>query len=527
MSAPATNPRRYVRQYVFVLSLQHFPIPPLPRDLLQPRPPLNLNVLHLFTSQRPVWFASPRALPALAEFGWNPADLDAVCPYSGREPELLVSRRFAPPVVSDASHRIVDLDFFRWLFNLEPGPVRGVCLDRPRHYYFSPSRTLGSSPLSLPASFSLADVAHETFLSYALFMWYSVQVLGPHRYQVLVIWARRHDGSNFLFRYSENLPPMDLAACLHHEMDILVATIELFNGDPVTNAEELLNRVLRLEHYLFFLSQHGAQVAYSPQYEALLDSAIYFMQPDWDSDQRLNELQRTRARVARRSRFIHPRAPATIRLLPQNWEDPRFPTAGRLFNQDSVFFEATNMMEALDATSSVLVGVELDSFISHSLLDPREFHGASVPRSPSPPPQVPSPTPPPVIPPSPPTATVNPWLLQDFVEVPPPSPPRVYVEIPSRQRKRAPSVVSILSDEEVESTPPPPRRSSRPRTAGSHRHATPPVAPPTPPVGLPPHRDSHSPCRRWGRSSGGPEWCQGRAGRLSRLEVKISAGAGK
>ncbi|KAJ7711402.1 hypothetical protein B0H16DRAFT_1745222 [Mycena metata] len=495
MSAPLSPPRRYVRLCVLVVQLHHFPHPPIPRNILQPRPPLNLDVLHLFASQRPVWFAPPRALPALYEFGWDPENPDAVRPYSGPEPETAISRDFAPPFVSDASPRAVDPDFVRWIFNMDPGPVRGLRLDPPPHRYLSPRRPLGSSPLSLPTSFSLADVAHEAFLSYALFMWYSVQILGPHGYQVLVIWARRREGHNYLFRYAADLPPMDLAARLHHEMDILAATIELFNGDPVTNAEELLNRVLRMEHFLFFLSQHGTQVAYSQEYEALIDSAIHYMQPTWDSDQRLHELRRVRARVARRSRFIHPRAPATIRLLPQNWEDPRIPAPGLIFNEDSVFFDAQGMLEALDglaevgdngcplddldlsATSAILEGVDLDVFISESLLDPREFHGASIPRSPSPPPRVPTPVPPPPPPPPPPT-TVEPWLLQDFVEVPPSSPPSCYVEIPSRRRKRASSVISIPSDEgDIEL--PPPRRSSRPHTPAAHRHATPPTVPRT------------------------------------------------
>lgn len=244
-SAPLSPPQQYRRRFFLCVSLFDFDTSPSLYDILHPRVPLNLDVLSLFADHRPRVF--PREYPPLREDHWDPRNPNAIRDYQGEPVSLLVSpvRAVAGPALPGPPAS-VDSSFLRWLLNLERGPIRGLRLEPRRHQYFAPRRPLGSSPTNIPASFSLADMAHEIFLSYALQMWYSVQVLGPHRYAVMVIWARRRESSNNVFRYSATAPPIDLAARLQHEMDILAATIDLFEGDPATNAEELANRIVSI-----------------------------------------------------------------------------------------------------------------------------------------------------------------------------------------------------------------------------------------------------------------------------------------
>ncbi|KAJ7608958.1 hypothetical protein DFH06DRAFT_1346638 [Mycena polygramma] len=461
--------------------------------------PMNLNVHSAVADQAPAYAESSR-LPFLREDRWhisNPRLTHSIFPADptpSRSPGVVCSGvAQAPPAPR------YNPDLARWLLGREPFSRHR--LEPPRHHYAGPRqrhwrRLLRDLTLDIP----YADVAHEVCLRHIVMRWYVIQVVGPRYAPVRVCWARRPGGSNFIFRQfvpgnRPNPPVRDLSHELINEVDHLTAAMEMYERNPEAEADTLLF----FERYLCWLSQVGASVRFSQYYLDLLDRAMRVAFPAFSEVQRQDELTRLRGELLMRNDvpYVIPslNQPITrIRTIETKWEDPRCDDRGLPSDQPHVF-ESDGMAKLFDfiahvgingpgervpavsnvwvtetgvrggeeppdylLTSAALEGDELDAFVLEQGEDPRNVFGATIPVPPRTPTPSPSPVPmcAPTPVPSPPTASGGEMDVdEDFISIPPASPPPDSFEakIPSRKRHRA----RVESEEDEEDSRPPRR----------------------------------------------------------------------
>ncbi|KAJ7626528.1 hypothetical protein DFH06DRAFT_1141840 [Mycena polygramma] len=506
--------------------------------------PMNLNVHSAVADQAPAYAESSR-LPFLREDRWhisNPRLTRSIFPADptpSRSPGVVRSGvAQAPPAPR------YNPDLARWLLGREPFSRHR--LEPPRHHYAGPRqrhwrRLLRDLTLDIP----YADVAHKVCLGHIVMRWYVIQVVGPRYAPVRVCWACRPGGSNFIFRQfvpgnRPNPPVRDLSHELINEVDHLTAAMEMYERNPEAEADTL---VLRLaSSHSSSTAAVGASVRFSQYYLDLLDRAMRVAFPAFSEVQRQDELTRLRGELLMRNDvpYVIPslNQPITrIRTIETKWEDPRCDDRGLPSDQPHVF-ESDGMAELFDfiahvgingpgervpggeeppdylLTSAALEGDELDAFVLEQGEDPRNVFGATIPVPPRTPTPSPSPVPmrAPTPVPSPPAASGGEMDVdEDFISIPPASPPPDSFEanIPSRKRHRA-----RVESEEDEEDSRPPRRESRhsaarmtpqcPSEPSSWEHTRPRRAP-VPSSSRRPQRRS-SPPRRYAQPPRRPCW---------------------
>ncbi|KAJ7154520.1 hypothetical protein C8R46DRAFT_1041558 [Mycena filopes] len=504
MSSHSSTPReRYERRIFFLLRLGDFasraprPAGPDPHPTRlhgAPVPSLNPDVVSIFGDQT-LCALGPRIVP-LSEDGWDYNYPRRVRTYGGPHPALRQSATvarsnfpMAPPPVER------DKELWDWLFSM--GRFRGgwndFALDPPRHRFYYTPAPVGRMPIVFPADWSIAEVAHQYFVTQVLSSWYQYQIVGSSDMPILVAWNARAQSWKFQAgNFNRNLSDE-----LCEEYGDVFKALALAEGSlsPV-HATAAIEQFLLFEQFLLWLPRVGAQVAVSQRFFDLVDELLELEDPASIPDDREFELDRRRRELFHRERsyivpdLASPRSSVTV--LPLGWHDPRQPQSDG-DTEYCAWFTFTNMQywydyvaeagfnglharftpavsaldgEPLDAegeSAHFLVGSDLQDFLLDQFLPASEFHGAPVVPVNS---RVPSRAPTPV--PSTPTmSSPSPsprWVEQDFVPVPPASPPRSTVHIPSRKRPRA-----TVETEEEDSPPPRPRRAPSPPRRRSSR----------------------------------------------------------
>ncbi|KAJ7173819.1 hypothetical protein C8R46DRAFT_1215734 [Mycena filopes] len=455
MSSHSSTPReRYERRIFFLLRLGDFasraprPAGPDPHPTRlhgAPVPSLNPDVVSIFGDQT-LRALGPRIVP-LSEGGWDYNYPRRVRTYGGPHPALRQSATVArsnfpmapPPVERDE-------ELWDWLFSM--GRFRGgwnnFALDPPRHgFYYTPAPA-GRMPIVFPADWSIAEVAHQYFVTQVLSSWYQYQIVGSSDMPILVAWNARAQSWKFQAgNFNRNLSDE-----LCEEYGDVFKALALAEGSlsPV-HATTAIEQFLLFEQFLLWLPRVGAQVAVSQRFFDLVDELLELEDPASIPDDREFELDRRRRELFHRERsyivpdLASPRSSVTV--LPLGWHDPRQPQSDG-DTEYCAWFTFTDMQywydyvaeagfnglhtrftpavsaldgEPLDAegeSAHFLVGSDLQDFLLDQFLPASEFHGAPVVPVNS---RVPSRAPTPV--PSTPTmSSPSPsprWVEQDFV----------------------------------------------------------------------------------------------------------------
>ncbi|KAJ7143641.1 hypothetical protein C8R46DRAFT_1232725 [Mycena filopes] len=419
MSSQPTTPReRYERRIFFLLRLGDFasraprPAGPdrnPPRLYGVPVPPLNPDVVSIFGDQT-LRAILPRSVP-LSEDGWDWNYPRRVRTYGGIQPALRQSPTVArsnfplspPPVERDE-------DLWDWLFSM--GRFRGgwndFALDPPRHRFYYTPAPAGRMPIVFPSDWSIAEVAHQYFVTQVLASWYQYQIVGSLDMPILVAWNAR--AQSWKFQAGDFV--RDLSDELCEEYGDVFKAFALAEGSlsPV-HASAAIEQFLLFEQFLLWLPRVGAQVAVSQRFFDLVDELLELEDLTFIPDDREFELDRRRRELFHRERsyivpdLVSPRSSVTI--LPLGWHDPRQPqkdgdteycawftfsdmqywydyVAEAGFNGlHARFTPAVSAFdgEPLDAegeSAHFLIGSDLQDFLLDRFLPASEFHGALV-----------------------------------------------------------------------------------------------------------------------------------------------------
>ncbi|KAJ6451552.1 hypothetical protein C8R45DRAFT_946106 [Mycena sanguinolenta] len=375
-----------------------------------------------------------------------------------------------------------DILFWNWWF-LDAWVGNGDRLHRPLRFVRFLNRVLPPPPVyhfhrraifrfhqdlaQYPPEWTLEEIAHQHFLAYAVLNFWHIEVRGPPGWPILLCWLRRAgyttptDAMDALFdkmtlefeNWMRNWKRASKAEKNHHD--------ERHKRELSEARDELLLFLLTMERVLLWLNRLGVWVAWSDNYNL----QMMHLYPDaFDSfpvAERRSEFDKFRANLfsSRRPSSRRPSGeqsgitpldapigPARLRLIPKE-EDPRvqrdsatvFSSEGILSRLDHIVNSSGLLLREVEpeAPGYFFEGEELDVFLRESGFEPADFLNATLPMPPTPPPSPPprDPTPPPIA-----------VLEEDFVPLPPSTPPEEqswFHQIPSRgrhseKRKREP-----------------------------------------------------------------------------------------
>ncbi|KAJ7159727.1 hypothetical protein C8R46DRAFT_1039000 [Mycena filopes] len=298
MSSHSLTPReRYERRIFFLLRLGDFasraprPAGPDPHPTRlhgAPVPSLNPDVVSIFGDQT-LRALGPRIVP-LSEDGWDYNYPRRVRTYGGPHPALRQSATVArsnfpmapPPVERDE-------ELWDWLFSM--GRFRGgwsdFALDPPRHRFYYTPAPAGRMPIVFPTDWSIAEVAHQYFVTQVLSSWYQYQIVGSSDMPILVAWNARAQSWKFQARnFNRNLSDE-----LCEEYGDVFKALALAEGSlsPV-HATAAIEQFLLFEQFLLWLPRVGAQVAVSQRFFDLVDELLELEDPASIPDDREFEL---------------------------------------------------------------------------------------------------------------------------------------------------------------------------------------------------------------------------------------------
>ncbi|KAJ6593746.1 hypothetical protein B0H19DRAFT_1246493 [Mycena capillaripes] len=176
-----------------------------------------------------------------------------------------------------------------------------------------------SNPTSYPASWTWADVAHQTFTAVSVFRLWEATIFGIHKSPIVVFWNCHscswswHDG---LSMRDLRLELSDLTV----KATVAICAWQQFQDD----AGHCLDILIMLEQFLFWLGQNGASVAWSETYGNLMVELIKSVVPEGSSDTCAAALLRRRTSMHHfgfSSACHHPTT--TLHVLPYDFPDPR------------------------------------------------------------------------------------------------------------------------------------------------------------------------------------------------------------
>ncbi|KAJ6481696.1 hypothetical protein C8R45DRAFT_1100125 [Mycena sanguinolenta] len=309
-----------------------------------------------------------------------------------------------------------------------------------------------------PPEWTLEEIAHQHFLAYAVLNFWHIEVRGPPGWPILLCWLRRAgsttptDAMDALFdkmtlefeNRMRNWKQASKAEKNHHD--------ERHKRELSEARDELLLFLLTMERVLLWLNRLGVWVAWSDNYNL----QMMHLYPDaFDSfpvAKRRSEFDKFRANLFSSRRLSSrrpsgeqsgitpldaPIGPTRLCLIPKE-EDPRvqrdsatvFSSEGILSRLDQIVNSSGLLLREVEpeAPGYFLEGEELDVFLRESGFEPADFLNAMLSTPPTPPPSPPprDPTPPPIA-----------VLEEDFVPLPPSTPPEEqswFHQIPSRSR---------------------------------------------------------------------------------------------
>ncbi|KAF8154317.1 hypothetical protein K438DRAFT_1777951 [Mycena galopus ATCC 62051] len=340
----------------------------------------------------------------------------------------LATRRF--PILE--AIRPSFLDFARYV--LSPHPL----YLSPRHPVFE----FHGQIAEYPGDWSLDEIAHQHFLACAWLGFWSIEERGLARWPVRVCWLRRPSAMSLPPMFDDLLDHMVLTF-ENHLSEYRQAREDHVDEDELR--DKLFKFVLNMEQVLFWLSRLGFRVAWSLNYEQLMEQLFPDALLQFPPAQCRAEFNRLRASlfVSRRPGTQGQSARGlTVRFSTEgileylDGEQPVLGTRGELI--PPLLLELASgdgrwvPLEESAPPGHILVGAELDLWIIALGYLPHLFYGATLP---TPPP------PPPVAPPAPPPSTAPPVAGPSRVS-PPPRPSRsqakkddlASVPLPSRVR---------------------------------------------------------------------------------------------
>ncbi|KAJ6483225.1 hypothetical protein C8R45DRAFT_931843 [Mycena sanguinolenta] len=372
---------------------------------------------------------------------------------------------------------------------------------RPIYHFHRRATLLLHTDLSqYPSEWTMEEIAHQHFLAYAVLSFWHIEVCGPPGWPIHLCWLRRAGSTTPTDAMDSLLDRMTLEFETRMKNWKRAGKAERNNHDERHKRElaeardELLLFLLTMERVVLWLNRWGVWVAWSENYNL----QMMHLYPDaFDSfpiAERRAEFDKFRANLfsSRRPSSRRPAeeqsgippldapiGPARLRLIPKE-EDPR------VQRDSAIVFSSEGMLPCLDqianlsglllreveheAPGYVLEGEELDALLRDEGLEPGDFLGATLPFPPTP-----SPSPPPHDP-TPPPITV---LEEDFVPLPPSTPPEEqawFHQIPSRGRhseKRKRDPYATRSKERTrKKTPTEPRADREERTDRGERPPT-------------------------------------------------------
>ncbi|KAJ6495487.1 hypothetical protein C8R45DRAFT_927397 [Mycena sanguinolenta] len=330
---------------------------------------------------------------------------------------------------------------------------------RPIYHFHRRATLLLHTDLSqYPSEWTMEELAHQHFLAYAVLSFWHIEVRGPPGWPIHLCWLRRAGSTTPTDAMDSLLDRMTLEFETRMKNWKRAGKAESNNHNERHKRElaeardELLLFLLTMERVLLWLNRLGVWVAWSENYNLQMMHLYLDAFDSFPIAERRAEFDKFRANLfsSRRPSSCRPAeeqsgitpldapiGPARLRLIPKE-EDPRvqrdsvtvFSSEGMLPCLDQIAASSGLLLQGVEpaAPGYVLEGEELDALLHDEGLEPVDFLGATLPLPPTP-----SPSPPPHDP-TPPPITV---LEEDFVPLPPSTPPEEqawFHQIPSRGR---------------------------------------------------------------------------------------------